>query len=213
MDVKLLNAIIIGVYAVSFMATMIEQRKRENIAWKDYKGSASALIGGLVLGVVMAISEALNPKNENAIYYVNGVEVGRGSTNWLDIGSTFLGTVFVIGGSLLFFSWITAGILAKEKSPERTPSLLAAFALIGTVVMVVMMVVFLMDEAVSILEYIILFIISMAVCFSGVGSVKIAKKNGVTVSMFLVMASCMPIVMSLTVLGLLIWFHVDQVTF
>lgn len=188
-----MNILLIVAYLVSLVSVIIEQKKKDNITWKSYKGSTSAIIGGLVMALIMAISTALSPNNNNATYYMNGILVGKGSTNWLDIGSTFLGTYFVISISLLFFSWLAAGIFSKEHLPERTPYLLASFTLIGTVVFEIITI-RTFGETFSTLEIVIIAVVHCLLEAMGIVGYIISKKINVKINMLLTLAPIIPIV-------------------
>lgn len=194
-----MNIAIIGIYLVSFVLAIVEQKNQGNETWRAYRGSKSALIGGLVLGLIMAVWTAMSPSNENAIYFVNGIEVGRGGTAWLDIGVAFLGTVMVVGGSLLFVSWLTAGILAKDKSPERMPNLLASFALIGSIAFVIIAIIFIGDETLSIFEIVTLVIWSGCDMALSINTARVARRNKTKISMFMVFGMIFPIVFPLVI--------------
>lgn len=188
-----MDIIIIGIYLVSFVAVIIEQKKRDNTTWRAYKGSVSAMIGGLLLGLVMAIWTAITSDADRATYFVNGIKVGEGSAKWLDVGATFLGTVLAVGGSLLFFSWLSAGIFAKNKSPERVPYLLAAFSLIGSIVVAIIAVIFVTDETLSHPEAISMTALSACTIISGIAGAIIAVRAKVKMNVLLMLGMAIPV--------------------
>ncbi len=196
---------IIAIYLISFVLVIIEQARQANKSWTTYRGSKSAIIGGLIYAVAMAFYTSLEPDgNEQARYFLNGIEIARGSVTWLNIGAAFMSGFLVSGGSLLFVSWLTAGVLAKNRTPERTTNLLASFSLIGSIIFIIVAVIFVRDEILTAVEIAITIILSLCIMVCGVAVARISKRDRISKKTFLYLAIVFPFVFSITFMVLFI---------